>query len=86
MKDLGSILKEVRLARGLDLGEVARRTCINPRYLRAMEDGKFNLIPKVFDKGYLKIYATHLELDANPLLMLLDQMKQNAAGLNNKTA
>ncbi len=75
MHDIGRMLKEGRMARGLDLGEIARRTCISSYYLKAMEEGRFHVIPKVFDKGYLKIYANLLNLDAKPLLALYEQKK-----------
>jgi cytoskeleton protein RodZ len=69
MHDIGRMLKEGRVARGLDIGDIARKTCICARYLKAMEEGRFHIIPKVFDKGYLKIYANLLELDSKPLLL-----------------
>ncbi len=75
MQDIGRILREVRLARGFEISDVAKKTCISPRYLRAMEEGRFNLIPNVFDRGYLKIYACLLNIDAKPLLALLDEQK-----------
>ena len=68
MKDIGRILRECRMEQGLDIVEIARQTCINARYLRAMEEGRFNIIPKVFDRGYLKIYASFLRLDTKSLL------------------
>jgi cytoskeletal protein RodZ len=43
-----------------------------------MEEGKFQIIPNVFDKGYLKIYAKLLNLDAQPLLALYEQKKHPA--------
>ena len=78
MKNIGHILKEGRLARGLEIGDVAKRTCISTRYLTALEEGRFNCIPNVFDKGYLKIYARLLNLDTNPLLALYEQEKRAA--------
>ncbi|MDH4164536.1 MAG: helix-turn-helix domain-containing protein [Nitrospirota bacterium] len=75
MQDVGRILREERMARGFEISEVARRTCISLRYLKAMEEGRFNVIPNVFDRGYLKIYAKYLNIDATPLLALLDQKK-----------
>jgi len=68
MHDIGRMLKEGRVARGLEIGDIARKTCISARYLTAMEEGHFHIIPKVFDKGYLRIYANILELDSKPLL------------------
>jgi cytoskeleton protein RodZ len=78
MHDIGRILREGRVARGLEIDDVARRTCICVRYLRAMEEGKFQVIPNVYDKGYLKIYAALLKLDSKPLLSLYEQTKHPA--------
>ena len=78
MHDIGRILKEGRMARGLDLHDIAKRTCICTRYLRAMEEGKFQIIPKVFDRGYLKIYAALLDMDTKPLLALYEERKIEA--------
>lgn len=76
MRDIGRILKEGRIARGLEIGDIAKTTCISGYYLKAMEEGKFQSIPRVFDKGYLKIYATLLNLDTKPLLAQYEQKKQ----------
>jgi cytoskeletal protein RodZ len=75
MHDIGRLLKEGRVARGLDIVDIAKRTCICARYLRAMEEGRFQVIPNVFDKGYLKIYADLLNMDTKPLLALYEQKK-----------
>jgi len=76
MHDIGRILKEGRMARGLAIIDVAKKTCICSRYLTAMEEGRFQNIPNVFDRGYLKIYATLLDMDAKPLLALYEQKKR----------
>ena len=75
MHDIGRMLKEGRIAHGLDLGDIARRTCISCYYLKAMEEGRFHIIPKVYDKGYLKIYANLLNLDVKPLLTLYEEKR-----------
>lgn len=76
MQAIGRILREVRMSRGIEISEVAKKTCISTRYLQAMEEGRFNLIPNVFDRGYLKIYACLLNIDAQPLLAQLDEQKK----------
>lgn len=58
------------MACSLEIGDVAKRTCINAYYFKAMEEGRFHVIPKVFDKGYLKIYANLLDMETQPLLTL----------------
>ena len=54
MHDIGRLLKEGRVARGLEIGDIARRTCISAHFLKDMEEGRFNRIPNVFDRGYLR--------------------------------
>lgn len=76
MKDIGRLLKEVRLAQGLEIGEVAKRTCISSRYLCAMEEGRFQSLPPVYDKGYLKIYADLLHADTKRLLSSYEAAKK----------
>jgi cytoskeletal protein RodZ len=77
MKDIGRILREQRLAIGLEIGDIARKTCISSRYLCAMEEGRFQSIPRVYGKGYLKIYAGLLHLDLTHLLALYEQNGQD---------
>jgi cytoskeletal protein RodZ len=79
MHDIGRLLREKRLACGLEISDVAKRTCINGRYLRAMEEGRFQIIPRFFDKGYLKIYAHILDIDAISLLALYEQRKKESS-------
>lgn len=76
MRDIGRALKEGRTALGLEIGDIAKKTCISAHYLRAMEEGKFQIIPNVFDKGYLKIYANALDMDTKPILALYEQKKK----------
>jgi len=77
MKDIGRILREQRVAIGLEIGDIARKTCISSRYLCAMEEGRFQSIPRVYGKGYLKIYAGLLHLDLQPLLARYEQNRQD---------
>ena len=78
MHNIGKLLKEKRLSCGLEISDIAKRTCINGRYLRAMEEGKFQIIPRVFDKGYLKLYANALNIDSTPLLAQYEQQKKES--------
>ncbi len=75
MHNIGRILRERRIACGLEIGDVAKRTCISARYLRAMEEGRFHIIPSVYDKGYLRIYANLLDMETQSLLALYEQKK-----------
>src|SRR5919106_1569413 len=65
---IGERLREARRARGLDLEEVAERTKIRSRYLRALEDEDWDLLPgATYVRGFLHAYAELLGLDAEAI-------------------
>lgn len=87
MRQIGQALKDGRVALGLEIGEIAKKTCISAHYLKAMEEGRFQIIPKVFDKGYLKIYANFLHIDLKTILALYEQQaKKTTSSLTPKSA
>jgi hypothetical protein len=64
MFQLGSSLREARLRRGLDLADVERATRIRSRYLAALEEERFDVLPgEAYAKGFLRSYAEFLGLD-----------------------
>jgi cytoskeleton protein RodZ len=63
--EIGSTLREARRRQGLELAEVARETLIRERYLAALEEERFELMPaRAYAKGFLRGYADFLGLDA----------------------
>ena len=69
MDELGTILRETREARELTLEQVAQVTRIRPRFLEALEEGRYDALPTpVHVRGYLRNYALHLGLDPAPLI------------------
>lgn len=69
MFELGSSLREARVRRGLELAQVAVDTRIRTRYLQALEEERFELLPgSVYAKGFLRTYADYLRLDSQVFL------------------
>jgi cytoskeleton protein RodZ len=65
MLELGSSLREARVRRGIEFAQVAAETRIRTRYLQALEDERFELLPgSVYAKGFLRAYAVYLGLDS----------------------
>jgi cytoskeleton protein RodZ len=64
--EIGNSLREARLRQGLDLAEIEQATKIRSRYLRALEEEQFELLPaQTYVKGFLKSYADQLGLDGD---------------------
>jgi len=62
--EIGSSLRAAREQRGLRLADIERATRIRSRYLQALEEERFDLIPGVvYARGFLRTYADHLGLD-----------------------
>ncbi len=64
MFEIGSTLRQARERRRLGLDQVEAETKIRARYLRALEDEQFDLLPgPAYIKGFLRTYAEYLDLD-----------------------
>ena len=64
MFEIGNSLREARLRQGLDFSEIEQSTKIRGKYLRALEDEQFEVLPaQTYVKGFLRSYADYLGLD-----------------------
>jgi cytoskeleton protein RodZ len=62
--EIGSSLREARLRKGLEFPELESGTKIRGKYLQALEDERFELLPgDTYIKGFLRTYAEYLGLD-----------------------
>lgn len=69
MFEIGNTLREARLRRGLDILECEAETKIRAKYLRAMEEEHFDLMPSpTYVRGFLRTYAEFLDLDGRLVL------------------
>ncbi len=70
MQTIGERLLEARQRRGVSIREAAEATKVRGDYLTAMENNQFESIPlaDVYRRGFLKIYARFLRLDAERMV------------------
>jgi cytoskeleton protein RodZ len=62
--EIGNSLREARLRQGFELPRVEADTKIRAKYLRALEDERFEVLPgETYVKGFLRTYAEYLGLD-----------------------
>ena len=64
MFEIGNSLREARERRGIELAQAELATKIRGKYLRALEDEQFAVLPaQTYVKGFLRTYAEYLGLD-----------------------
>ncbi|MGB2874862.1 MAG: RodZ domain-containing protein [Gaiellaceae bacterium] len=64
MFEIGNSLREARYRQQLELTDVEQATKIRSRYLRALEEETFEVLPaQTYVKGFLRNYADYLGLD-----------------------
>jgi len=62
--EIGNSLREARLRQGLEFPEIEQATKIRGKYLRALEEESFDVLPaQTYVKGFLRSYADYLGLD-----------------------
>jgi cytoskeletal protein RodZ len=67
--EIGSSLRQARQQRELSVADVERSTRIRAKYLAALEDDRFDVLPgPAYVRGFLRTYAEELGLDGNLLV------------------
>jgi hypothetical protein len=62
--EIGNSLRESRTRRGIEIAQAEQATKIRGKYLRALEEERFDLLPsETYVKGFLRAYAEYLGLD-----------------------
>ncbi len=69
MPEIGATLREARMRARIDVSEIEAQTKIRAKYLRALENEEWSLLPgPTFVKSFLRTYATALGLDGRALV------------------
>ena len=88
-EDFGSYLKHERELRGVPLDEIAQSTKISIRFLRALEESRFEDLPgEVFVKGFIRSYGQAIGSNVDELLAAYDESgsKRQATETSQTTA
>ena len=65
-------LKELRLSKEISLEELETRTKINIKYLKAIEEGNFDILPVPYLRLFMRAYATEIGGESDRALEQLD--------------
>ena len=74
---LGQVLREARESKEFEIADVVARLRIRQPILESFEAGDFEIrgVPEIQVRGLLRIYARHLALDEDQILLLYAQMR-----------
>jgi cytoskeletal protein RodZ len=71
LSELGQLLKNARLEKGISLEDMQESTKIRKRYLEAIEDGNYKDLPgNFYVRAFIKSYSESVGLDPNEVLLL----------------
>src|SRR5215217_3833476 len=83
MFEIGNSLREARLRQGLEFPEIEHATKVRSKYLRALEDEQFEILPaQTYVKGFLRTYAEYLGLDGQ---LYVDEYNSRYVGLEEES-
>lgn len=69
MAEIGETLRDARMRARIDVSEIEAKTKIRAKYLRALENEEWSLLPgPTFVKSFLRTYAQALGLDGKALV------------------
>lgn len=81
--DLGSTLKNSRMAKGMELADIAELTHVRKEYLRALEEGRFADLPEdVYTRNFVRLFAQAVGIDPEIAMQTYQAERQKAGGLS----
>ncbi|MGL4610579.1 MAG: helix-turn-helix domain-containing protein [Trueperaceae bacterium] len=79
---LGAMLREARVAKGLELNDIAEITHVRKEYLQALEDARYGDLPEdIYARNFLRLYAQAVGLDDAKLLERFSRERRVALGI-----
>ena len=77
MANFGARFKEARESRGVSLDQIAAETRISTRFLLAIENEEFQLLPGgIFNRGFVRSYAEKIGLDPDQAVAEYERLAQ----------
>jgi cytoskeleton protein RodZ len=75
MANFGASFKKARDAKGVSIAKIAEETRISSRFLEAIENEDFHLLPGgIFNRGFIRTYAERVGLDPDAALSEYEQL------------
>ncbi len=71
-------LKKARESKHLSVADIAGATNINPDFLKAIEDGRTDILPQTYIRAFLREYAAVVGLDPETVMRQYDEIRNPA--------
>lgn len=68
VKKIADELKEARQKKKISIDQLFTKTRIDKKYLKAIEDGNFSIMPDVYIRAFIKEFATNVGLNPNDVI------------------
>jgi cytoskeletal protein RodZ len=75
LKNFAEELKQTREAKEITLKSISNRTKIDIKYLQAIENCNFNILPDLYIRAFIKEYAQVLDLNVKDVIKKYDNAK-----------
>lgn len=72
MNHFSEELRKEREAKNITLAEISHQTRINIKYLQAIDQGAFDILPQTYVRAFIKAYAEAIGMDASHILKTYD--------------
>jgi hypothetical protein len=79
-------LKAAREYKKVTLEQISATTKINVTFLQALEDGRWDILPEPYIKGFLKAYAQCVGMNVLKVLKKYDELEKGVSPSEEKTA
>jgi cytoskeleton protein RodZ len=80
---LSDMLRDARVAKGLELDDIAEITHVRRDYLLALEEGRYGDLPEdIYARNFLRLYAQAVGLDDVKLLERFSRERRAALGIS----
>lgn len=74
MNTFSDELRKERVAKDISLADISRKTHINVKYLEAIEQGTFDILPQTYVRAFIREYALVIGLSPESVLKKFDVM------------
>ncbi len=85
MNTFSDELRKERVAKDISLADISRKTHINVKYLEAIEQGSFDILPQTYVRAFIREYALIIGLSPESILKKFDVMVGGKYSVENGT-